>query len=99
MNWSIAARDEVSGMAHTGKINEQSFLERLRRLPKDKIKKVEGFVEHLSEHQGYSVRRLEADYKEMAADETREQEALAWIETDVGDALDELPKEKRENWR
>ncbi len=86
-------------MIHTGKINEQSFLERLRRLPDDKIRKVEEFVEHLSQHQGYSARRLEADYKEMAADETREQEALAWVEAGVDDALDELPKEKRENWR
>ncbi len=67
-------------MAHTDKINEQSFLERLRRLPEDKLRKVEGFVEHLSERQGYSARRLEADYKEMAADEAREQEALAWVE-------------------
>jgi hypothetical protein len=94
MNRSIAVSDEVSGMAHTDKINEQSFLERLRRLPEDKLRKVEGFVERLSQDQGYDASRLEAAYKEMAADEVREQEALYWIEANVDDALDNQPKGK-----
>lgn len=81
-------------MAHAGKINEQSFLDRLRRLPEDKIRKVEGFVEHLSRHQGYDASRLEAAYKEMATDGVREQEALYWIEANVDDALDDQPKGK-----
>ncbi|MBI3575065.1 MAG: hypothetical protein HY083_05375 [Gammaproteobacteria bacterium] len=41
-----------------------------------------------SQHQKYSALRLEADYKEMSADEAREQEALAWVEAEVEDALD-----------
>ena len=94
MNQLIAVRSEIFDMAHAGKINEQSFLDRLRRLPEDKIRKVEGFVEHLSQHQGYDASRMEAAYKEMAADEVREQEALYWIEANVDDALDDQPKGK-----
>lgn len=46
-------------------------------------------MEHRFQHQGYSASRLEADYKEMAADKGREQEALAWIEIEVDDALND----------
>ena len=45
-------------------------------------------MDHRSQHQKYSALRLEADYKEMSADEAREGEALAWIEAEVDDALD-----------
>jgi|GEM_PF-4889031 len=86
-------------MARAGKINDQQFLERLHRLPDEKIRKVEEWVEHLSRQQGGDSSRLEAAYKEMAADEAREQEALYWIEANVDDALDDSPNEKHGNRR
>jgi hypothetical protein len=56
--------------------------EQLRMLPEDKLATVLDFVSYLA-----SARRplkddahLEADYRDMAADEEREREALAWIE-------------------
>lgn len=95
MSQTFAARNQIFAMAHTSKIhNEQSLMERLRRLPADKVRKVEGLVEHLSRQQEHEASRLEAAYKEMAADEAREQEALYWIEANVDDALDDPSREK-----
>jgi predicted CopG family antitoxin len=46
------------------------------------------FVEDLLRPYVASDSRLEADYREMAADTEREQEALEWIESHVDECLE-----------
>ncbi len=86
-------------MSRVGKLNDQKFLERLHSLPDEKIRKVEEWVEHLSRKEARNSDALAVAYREMAADQAREQEAMYWIEASVDDALDDLSKEKHGNQR
>lgn len=81
------------------KVNERVILERLRGLPEDKAKEVEDLVDLLWTHREPDMQALETAYRDMAAEGAREREALLWAETHVDDGLEEMPREKRENWR
>jgi hypothetical protein len=78
---------------------EQSLIAKIRRLPPEKLREVENFVESLSQPSSPEPEALELAYREMAADETREREALEWCEAHVADGLDSLPEENPEDWR
>ncbi|OGI51915.1 MAG: hypothetical protein A3B81_02000 [Candidatus Muproteobacteria bacterium RIFCSPHIGHO2_02_FULL_65_16] len=82
-----------------GKVNERVILERLRGLPENKAKEVEDLIGLMWAHREWDTRAMETAYREMAADGAREREALLWSEAHVDDGLEEMPGEKRENWR
>ena len=79
--------------------HEQLLLDKIRRLPPEKLREVESFVELLCQASRPEAQALELAYREMAADEAREREALEWCEADVADGLESLPPEKPEDWR
>jgi len=79
-------------------IDESRLFEKIRRLPSDKVKEVEDFVEFLHQSPRPDPATLESAYREMAADEVREREALTWSEAHLEDGLDILPEEKRGDW-
>lgn len=81
------------------KVNERVILERLRGLPADKAKEVEDLVDLLWTHREQDMQALETAYRDMAADGARERDALLWADAHVDDGLEEMPREKRENWR
>ena len=78
--------------------DENRLLEKLRRLPPDKAKEVEDFIDTLNQLPQPDATALDAAYREMASDQAREEEALAWSEAHIHDGLDALPEEKRGDW-
>lgn len=79
--------------------HEQLLLDKIRRLPPEKLREVETFVELLCQPLNAEPQPLELAYREMAADEAREREALEWCEAHVADGMESLPPEKPEDWR
>lgn len=51
-------------------------------------RRISSFIEELVRPHVVDEGRLEAAYREMAADEEREREAREWVEADLGETLD-----------
>ena len=78
--------------------DENRLVEKLRPLPPDKAKEVEDFIDTLYQLPQPDAAALDTAYREMASDQVREAEALAWSEAHIDEGIDALPEEKREDW-